>query len=243
MKKLVLSILSASLLCSFAFAEAQKKPAPAQKPQPTLRAKAQKKNLSWARFERYEALNSRLKQAPTAVFMGDSITEGWARQRPEFFEQNNYLGRGISGQTSCQMLVRFRPDVIDLKPKAVVILAGTNDVAENIGPIKLDYVLANIKSMAELGRLHGIRVILCSVMPSCEFPWHKGLEPAEKIKKLNAMIKDFADKNGFEYVDYYSALVDSRGGLPEKYSRDGVHLKNEGYAVIEPIIKAKLNEK
>ena len=240
MKKLISILLAVSFLTGFALAESSKQTSPKSNPAQTQAQNAKKQKREWAKFDRYASANSNLKKSPVAVFMGDSITEGWARQRPEFFAANNFAGRGISGQTSSEMLVRFRNDVIALKPKAVAILAGTNDIAENNGPIKLENVLSNIVSMAELGRLHKIKVILCSVMPAYDFPWRKGLEPAPKVKKLNAMIRDYAAKNGFVYVDYYAKLVDERGGLPEKYSRDGVHLKNEAYAIIEPIIKAEI---
>ena len=203
--------------------------------------KPAKKPREWAKFDRYESANARLKKAPVAVFMGDSITANWYSYRPEFFAENNYAGRGISGQTSSEMLVRFRNDVINLKPKYVAIMAGTNDVAENNGKIKLENVLSNIISMAELGRLHGIKVVLCSVLPASKIPWRRSItEPAQKIAKLNSLIKDYAEKNGFAYVDYYSALVDENGGLPEKYSRDGVHPNKETYPIMEALIKAEL---
>ncbi|MGH9732754.1 MAG: GDSL-type esterase/lipase family protein, partial [Candidatus Acidiferrales bacterium] len=145
------------------------------------------------------------------VFMGDSITEGWGRKesatssdRAEFFSGKPYINRGISGQTTPQMLVRFRQDVIDLQPKAVVMLAGINDIAENTGKTSLRDIENNIASMSDLARANGIRLVLCSVLPASDFPWHRGLEPAPKIRALNAWIKDYAVTNGFVYVDYYS---------------------------------------
>jgi len=196
----------------------------------------------WAKFSKYEEANKGV-EAPSAVFMGDSITEGWARIHPDFFKSNNYAGRGISGQTTSEMLVRFRADVIALKPKAVAIMAGTNDIAENNGPIKLEYVFGNIASMAELAKANGIRVFLCSVIPAADFPWRKGLEPSKKIKALNAMLKEYALKNGIVYVDYYSALDDGNGGLPKNLAKDGVHPTAEGYDIMEPIIKAAIEKK
>lgn len=196
----------------------------------------------WANFGRYEAANKAVTKAPEVVFMGNSITEGWWNNDSTFFKTHNYVGRGISGQTSSQMLVRFRSDVINLKPKAVVILAGTNDVAQNNGYIALENVLGNIISMAELAKAHKIKVYLCSVMPAYEFGWRKGLEPAPKIARLNEMIKDYAQKNKLTYVDYYSKLVDDRGGLPEKYSKDGVHPTLDGYKVMEEIVSAALKK-
>lgn len=190
----------------------------------------------WANFGRYEAANKSVTKAPEVVLMGNSITEGWWRNDSAFFKTRNYVGRGISGQTSSQMLVRFRNDVINLNPKAVVILAGTNDIAQNNGPITLENVMNNIISMAELAKAHKIKVYLCSVLPAYEFGWRKGLEPAPKIARLNEMIKEYAAKNKLTYVDYYSKLVDNRGGLPEKYSKDGVHPTEEGYKVMEEIL-------
>lgn len=199
-------------------------------------------NTDWANFGRYEAANKAVTKAPAVVFMGNSITEGWWRNDSTFFKTRNYIGRGISGQTSSQMLVRFQNDVINLKPKAVVILAGTNDVAQNNGYITLENVMSNIISMAELAKAHKIKVYLCSVLPVYEFGWRKGLEPAPKIARLNEMIKEYAGKNQLTYVDYYSQLVDDRGGLPEKYSNDGVHPTMDGYKIMEEVITAALKK-
>jgi len=183
------------------------------------------------------------------VFMGDSITEGWgmkgvngAPDRGVFFPGRPYVNRGISGQTSPQMLVRFRQDVIDLKPKVVVILAGTNDIAENTGKMTLEESKGNIESMVELALANGIRPVLCSVLPSTEFWWHKGLEPASKIKALNVLIKDYAAKNGLVYVDYYSAMDNGEGGLKKELSPDGVHPNAAGYAVMAPLAEAGIAE-
>ena len=192
----------------------------------------------WAGFGRYREANRTAKQGAEAVFMGNSITEGWARMRPGFFADN--IGRGISGQTSAEMLARFRPDVIELAPKAVVILAGTNDIAQNNGPIELENVMDNIASMCELARLHNIRVLLCSVLPAAAFPWREGIEPADSIIRLNAMIEAYARENGIEYVDYHSRMKDGRNGLPPEYSKDGVHPNPEGYRVMEGIIASYL---
>lgn len=194
----------------------------------------------WAGFDRYREANRTAKQGAEAVFMGNSITEGWARMRPGFFADNGYIGRGISGQTSAEMLARFRPDVIELAPKAVVILAGTNDIAQNNGPIELENVMDNIASMCELARLHNIRVLLCSVLPAAAFPWREGIKPADSIIRLNAMIEAYARENGIEYVDYHSRMKDGRNGLPPEYSKDGVHPNPEGYRVMEGIIASYL---
>ena len=190
----------------------------------------------WAGFGRYREANRTATQGAEAVFMGNSITEGWARMRPGFFADNGYIGRGISGQTSAEMLARFRPDVIELTPKTVVILAGTNDIARNNGPIELENVMDNIASMCELARFHNIRVLLCSVLPATAFPWREGIEPADSIIRLNAMIEAYARDNGIEYVDYHSRMKDDRNGLPPEYSKDGVHPNPEGYRVMEGMI-------
>lgn len=183
------------------------------------------------------------------VFMGDSITEAWGMKatatspaRGEFFPGEPYVNRGISGQTSPQMLVRFRQDVIDLHPKVVVILAGTNDIAENTGKMTPGETGNNIASMSELARANGIRVVLCSVLPASEFWWHKGLEPAPKVRALNAWIKGYAAKNGFVYVDYYSPMVNAEGGLPKELSPDGVHPNAAGYGVMAPLAEAGIAE-
>lgn len=190
----------------------------------------------WANFGRYEEANKQVKIPPKVVFMGNSITEGWWNTDSLFFKNNGIIGRGISGQTTSQMLVRFRADVIKLKPKAVVILAGTNDIAQNNGYISPENIMGNIISMAELAQANGIEVVLCSVLPAYEYSWRKGLEPAEKIVALNKMIKEYADGHHIVYVDYHSRLKDERNGLPEKYSGDGVHPTPEGFKIMEEMI-------
>jgi acyl-CoA thioesterase I len=183
------------------------------------------------------------------VFMGDSITEGWGMKptatspgRGEFFPGKPYINRGISGQTTPQMLIRFRQDVIDLKPKVVVILAGTNDIAENTGKTTREAIGDNIASMSDLARANGIRVVLCSVLPAGDFHWHPGLEPAPKIRELNEWIKQYAAKNGFVYVDYYSSLANSEGGLKAEFSPDGVHPNKAGYEIMAPLAEAGITE-
>jgi lysophospholipase L1-like esterase len=170
------------------------------------------------------------------VFMGDSITEGWHLDTS--FPGKPYINRGISGQTSPQMLVRFRQDVIDLRPKVVVILAGTNDIAGNTGPMTPEETEANIQSMAEIAAANHIRVVLCSVLPAYDFPWHPGLEPAPKILAINAWMKDYAASHKHVYVDYHSAMKDQRNGLPPNLSHDGVHPTLAGYAVMTPLVEA-----
>jgi acyl-CoA thioesterase-1 len=174
------------------------------------------------------------------VFMGDSITQGW--KLDESFPGKPFINRGISGQTSPQMLVRFRQDVIDLKPRVVIILAGTNDVAGNTGPMTPEQTESNLASMADLAAENGIRVVLCSVLPAFDFPWNPGQEPAPKIAALNDWIKAYAATKGYVYVDYYSAMKDERGGLPPALSKDGVHPLPAGYAVMAPLAEAGIEK-
>jgi acyl-CoA thioesterase-1 len=183
------------------------------------------------------------------VFLGDSITEAWGMKatatspgRGEFFPGKPYVNRGISGQTTPQMLVRFRQDVIELKPQVVVLLAGTNDIAENTGKMTLREIEKNIESLSELARANGIRPVLCSVLPASDFHWHKGLEPAPKIKALNALIKEYAAKNDLVYVDYYSPMANSEGGLKPELSPDGVHPNKAGYEIMAPLAEAGISE-
>lgn len=201
-------------------------------------------DFGWlARFkEADEKLGPPAPGEKRVVFMGDSITEAWHFDDPSSFPGKGYINRGISGQTSPQMLVRFRQDVIDLQPKVVVILAGTNDIAGNTGPMTLEETESNLQSMADLATANHIRVVLCSVTPSIDFPWHPGLGPAPKIDTLNAWIKSYAEQKGYIYVDYHSALKDSRDGLPASLSHDGVHPNPAGYANMAPLAEAGIEK-
>ena len=191
----------------------------------------------WANFSRYENANTEVTTTTKAVFMGDSITDGWAAQDQDFFTSNNFLGRGISGQTTSHMLVRFRRDVIDHNPKYVVILAGTNDIAKNNGEISLENIVGNIVSMCELAKANKIKPVICSVLPVKQYKWRPEVtDCAERIIRLNSMLKEYAQKNKCMYVDYHSAMKDEDNGLPAKWSYDGVHLNGEGYDIIENII-------
>ena len=193
----------------------------------------------WANLNRFKKQNDSLG-LPTegqqrVVFMGNSITEGWPNTDPEYFGNPSYINRGIGGQTTPQMLLRFRADVIDLKPKVVVILAGTNDIAGNTGPMSLEEIRDNIISMCELSRANGIEVVVSSVLPAHDYVWRPGLEPNIKIPKLNAMLKEYADTNQIVYLDYFSAMVDDRNGLPKDLAEDGVHPTKKGYAIMKPL--------
>jgi lysophospholipase L1-like esterase len=198
----------------------------------------------WPNLGQFREANAKLPdpgaEENRVVFMGNSITIGWLNTRPQFFEGKPYVNRGISGQTTPQMLVRFRQDVIDLHPKVVVILAGTNDIAGNTGPSTIEMIADNIKSMAELAHAHDIKVVLSSTLPAYDYPWKPGMEPAGKIIALNKLIQAYAAENGHVYLDYFSAMADSKNGLPKKYAEDGVHPTVEGYQVMEPLVEAAI---
>lgn len=193
-------------------------------------------------FARYVEANKTAPKGADAVFMGNSITDFWPQFSPAFFADNNYIGRGINGQVTTQMLVRFRADVIALQPKCVVIMAGTNDICgigESIAP---EDIAGNIFSMCELSRAHGIIPIICSVTPVAHYWIRPDLEPAQDIIEFNRLLKAYADKEGLTYVDYHSALKDGRNGLPEKYSDDDLHPNTAGYAVMEALVKPAIEK-
>ena len=172
------------------------------------------------------------------VFMGNSITEGWVFMRPEFFENRDYINRGIGGQTTPQMLLRFRPDVVDLNPKVVLILAGTNDIAGNTGFTPLETIIGNIKSMAEIANANGIEVVISSILPAIEYLWKPGLNPAPKIISINKELKAYAKQNNFIYLDYFTAMVDDNDGLkvPDYTAADDlVHPNVAGYLNMEKL--------
>lgn len=193
----------------------------------------------WANLERYKAHNAKLEAPATdenrIVFMGNSITAGWIELCPEFFQDKPYINRGIGGQTTPQMLIRFKADVVDLKPSVVVILAGTNDIAGNTGPSTLKMITDNIFSMAEIAKANGIKTVLSAVLPVYDFPWSPGMNPDKKIPALNKMIKNYADKNGIVYLDYFTPMVDNRNGLIEAYTTDGCHPNKLGYELMAPL--------
>jgi lysophospholipase L1-like esterase len=194
-------------------------------------------NTDWANLKKYEKENQSITPtSKSVVFMGDSITEFWKTNDSNFFSNNPFINRGISGQTTPQMLLRFRQDVLDLKPSKVVILAGINDIAENTGPITTNQIMDNIISMCELAKVHKIKVILCSVLPANSFYWNPKLQPADKVIELNQMIKAYAKNNKIVYVDYYKAMVDDAKGLLKKYGEDGVHPNLEGYKKMKVLL-------
>ncbi len=202
---------------------------------------AQTPPTDWAALARYAQADSVLgAPAPDedrVVFMGNSITESWAKSFSTQFPGKPYVGRGISGQTTPQMLVRFRQDVVALKPKVVVILGGTNDIAGNTGPSTLEMIEDNIASMTEIAKANGIRVVLASVLPVLDYPWKKGLEPAPKIVALNTWIRGYAERVGAVYVDFHGAVADEHNGMKEGLSTDGVHPNAAGYDILAPLVE------
>lgn len=188
----------------------------------------------WANFGRYSKQNDEIAgHKVNAVFMGNSITDNWARLDPEFFSSHGFVGRGISGQTTSEMLVRFRRDVLDLEPEAVAILAGINDIAQNNGYISLENTFGNIVSMCELAKAHRIKVIICSTLPCDRLSWRPEIKPAEQVRELNAMLKDYADRNRILFVDYWSVMANGNGGLDKEISGDGCHPNIDGYEIME----------
>ncbi|MDB5002516.1 MAG: GDSL-like Lipase/Acylhydrolase [Mucilaginibacter sp.] len=242
-----LKILALLLFCQTSLAQIGQKPV-------EEKTEEQKKKEAWENFQkvieyrihndwawlgRYEGDNQMLPSPAIGenrvIFFGNSITENWITIDPGFFKYKNYINRGIGGQTTPQMLVRFREDVINLKPEVVIILAGINDIAENTGPSKIENVAGNIFSMVELAQINHIKVVLSSVLPASAFPWHPGINPVPGIIKLNQMLKAYAEKNQLIYVDYYSATVNGDKGFKKELTVDGVHPNLAGYKVMEPL--------
>lgn len=200
----------------------------------------------WANFKKYAAQNKQVpppqKGERRVVFLGNSIFEGWLRLRPEFFANKPYYDRGISGQTTPQMLLRFYEDVLALQPEVMVVKAGINDIAQNTGPYDQKNTLNNIKAIAQLARANKIKVIICSVLPASDFRWRPGLEPGDKVIALNLELKKFAAENRFYYLDLYSAVVDDKKGMKAEYASDGVHPTVAGYKILEPLVEEAINK-
>jgi lysophospholipase L1-like esterase len=224
---------------------------------PPLNARDRQLLTDWPNLAKYREADAAFPPPAAGdnrvVFMGDSITEIWPFHSAypgsyplpadsEFFPGKPYLNRGISGQTTPQMLVRFRQDVVDLHPKAVVILAGTNDLAGNTGPESMAEIENNLMSMSDLARANGIRVVLCSILPAYDYPWRPGLQPAPRIRAINQWMQSYAAGQGDVYVDYYSAMADARGGLPASLSADGVHPNKAGFAIMAPLAEAGIEK-
>ncbi len=200
------------------------------------------KAQDWPNLEKYKSANEKLESPKSdenrVVFMGNSITESWPQT---FFHGKPYVNRGISGQTTPQMLLRFRQDVINLQPKVVLILAGTNDIAKNTGPITLEEIRDNILSMVELAKANNITPVVCSVLPAYDYPWREEkLQPNIKIPKLNGMLKSMAANQKVPYLDYFSEMADDRNGLPKELTTDEVHLTPKGYAILGKMAEAQI---
>ena len=232
MKKFVLLVF---ILTSFGFSQSQ-----------TQIDSFQQILKDWANLNRYKNENAKLiltySNKNRIVFMGNSITEEWKRFQPEFFSDNKYINRSIGGQTTPQMLIRFRPDVIDLRPTAVVILAGINDIAENTGPSTVKMIAGNIISMAELAQSNGIKVIISSILPASGFSWSPIHDPPPNILSINMIIKNYAEKNSMTYLDYYSSMVNDQEGLKKEYGLDEVHPNKKGYEVMSILVEKAIAE-
>lgn len=193
----------------------------------------------WPNLKKYASDNLKIINAekkPTAVFMGNSITEGWKNARPSFFNNNHFIGRGIGGQTTPQMLIRFTADVLDLQPKVVVILAGTNDIAGNTGASSIKMITDNIKAMAQLAKANHVKVVLTSILPVSDYPWRPGLKPAPKIAEINTWLEQYAQNNDHIFVDFFPALANEERGMKDEFAEDGVHPNKKAYRVMEPLV-------
>ena len=205
------------------------------------------KSLDWANLARYEDDNLKVglpkKDERRVVFMGDSITEEWSNLYPEYFTEKGYINRGIGGQTTPQMLIRFKPDVVDLKPEIVVILAGTNDIAGNTGPSNAKMITDNIFSMAEIAKAYQMKVVLSSILPVYEYDWAREIkDPPSTIQAVNDALKQYASDQGLIYLDYFSSMVDERQGLNSDYTSDGVHPNESGYKLMSSLAEEVLSE-
>lgn len=191
----------------------------------------------WAGFGRYVKANADVKKAPRAVFYGDSITDGWGRHHDDFFKSNKCVARGISGQTTSEMLVRMRQDVISLHPKYMILLAGINDIARNNGAISVENAIGNIISMCELCKANKIKPILCALFPVNAIPWRSEVEDtAEQVAKFNGMLRAYASANKIQFVDYFPLECYIGGRLDPKYSGDGIHPTPDGYEYMQQVI-------
>lgn len=209
-------------------------------------AAMQAKLNDWAQLSRYRDANAALPPvAPgekRVVFYGDSITDAWARNPEEFFPGKGYIGRGISGQTTPQMLVRFQQDVVHLKPAVVVVLAGTNDIAGNTGPSTPQMIEDNFASMVAIAKANNIKMVISSILPADHYSWRPGILPAEQIRAMNVRLKALAQREGLVYLDYYTAMANANGGLDPDLSRDGVHPTSKGYAMMSPLAEKAIAE-
>jgi lysophospholipase L1-like esterase len=197
--------------------------------------------INWTNFKKYVNQNKEVKEKQKGevrvVFLGDSIFEGWSVARPDFFKGKPYFNRGISGQVTAQMLLRFQEDVVNLLPNVLVLKAGINDIAENAGVYDQQKTLNNIKSIVQLAKANKIKVVLCSVLPANRFVWRPALTPADKVVELNTALQAYAKEENILYLDLYTAVVDDKKGMKAAYANDGVHPTVEGYRVLEPLVE------
>jgi lysophospholipase L1-like esterase len=212
-----------------------------------LHAQTVGKQEDWANFRKYQADNSKVVAPKPSenrvVFIGNSITESWVHMDTAFFKNNPYIGRGISGQTTPQMLLRFRKDVLELNPKVVVISAGINDIAENTGPYDQAFTFGNIISMVEIAKANRVKVVLASIHPAFAFPWSpKITEVPDKVIALNALLKAYALKNKVVYLDYHTAMKDERNGMNKEMAEDGIHPTLAGYKIMAPLAQKAIAE-
>jgi len=248
--------LAATLLLAAAQLHAQTTPpqpmTPPMTPNPAQIAHMQEQLQDWPQLHRYQADNAKLPPADASpssshhpalarvVFYGDSITDAWGRGTGDFFPGRPYINRGISGQTTPQMLVRFEQDVVHLHPAAVLILAGTNDIAGNTGPATPQMIEDNFAAMVAIARQNNIKVILASILPAAAYPWKPGIDPVPAIRELNQWLKNYANTQRLTYLDYYTAMADEKGAMKPNLSKDGVHPTNEGYAIMTPLAEAAI---
>ena len=202
--------------------------------------------ISWTNFKKYVNQNKEVKEKQKGevrvVFLGDSIFEGWSVARPDFFQGKPYFNRGISGQVTAQMLLRFQEDVANLKPDVLVLKAGINDIAENAGSYDQQKTLNNIKSIVQLAKANKIKIVLCSVLPANRFVWRPSLTPADKVIELNTTLQAYAKEENILYLDLYTAVVDDKKGMKSIYAKDGVHPTVEGYKVLEPMVEQAIKQ-
>lgn len=254
----IATIAVAAMLAMPAFAQAPEQNAAPQGPRPTMPKQEvkpgspqntlhapilpfRKTTVEKVAYNGYEESNQYVKDADV-VFIGDSITENWYTYHHDFFDNNNFIARGIGGQTTISILCRFRQDAVKLNPKVVVILCGINDVAQNDGVMDYEDLTDNIIAMCDQAKANNIKVLLCSLTPCDRFSWNKEAVPAPDVVKLNEVFKAYAASAGIQYVDYYSALENGQGGMKEVFTKDGCHPTNEGYNVMERIIVKEINK-
>ncbi|MGH9845313.1 MAG: SGNH/GDSL hydrolase family protein [Blastocatellia bacterium] len=244
--RLLLLTISLLLSTSFAFAQTQSPPTDSLDAVKQQLDRLQSRMRDWPQLSRYKDANAKVpapaRSEDRAVFLGDSITDGW--KLAEYFAGKPYINRGISGQTTPQMLVRFRPDVVALKPKVVVILAGANDIAGNTGPMTLEMIQNNYASMAELAKANGIKVVFSSVLPVHDYGKTKMSErrSPESILKLNEWLKNYCKTNGHVYLDYFSKMLDDKGMLKAELANDGLHPNAEGYKAMAPLAETAIQQ-